>query len=69
MSYGCEVWVCQEKHTSKMNDVGMRYLGNNMPFKYRNKFQMTLLHTLFWGSGLAAPMLLIRYILWRKRQA
>ncbi|CAG2060367.1 unnamed protein product [Timema podura] len=44
------------------------YEGRNMPFKYRNKFQMTLIHTLFWGSGLAAPMLLIRYILWRRRQ-
>nr|CAD7410008.1 unnamed protein product [Timema poppensis] len=26
--YGYEAWVCQEKHKSKVNAVGMRYLRN-----------------------------------------
>nr|CAD7423380.1 unnamed protein product [Timema monikensis] len=29
LMYGCEAWECQEKHKSKVNTAGMRYLRND----------------------------------------
>ncbi|KAF2900553.1 hypothetical protein ILUMI_05624 [Ignelater luminosus] len=35
--------------------------GENLPFEVGNRYKLTLLFSLFFGSGLGAPFLIVRH--------
>ncbi|KAK4885005.1 hypothetical protein RN001_001276 [Aquatica leii] len=41
--------------------------GENLPFEVGNKYKLTLLFTLFFGSGLGAPFLIVRHQLLKQQ--
>jgi len=41
-------------------------IGENLPFSLRNRYRFTALFVLFFGSGLAAPFLVLRHQLLKK---
>merc|ERR1712179_343556 len=40
--------------------------GANVPFQIKNRFRLTVVFTVFFGSGLAVPFLLVRHQLLKK---
>ncbi|XP_076058849.1 cytochrome c oxidase subunit 7C, mitochondrial-like [Oratosquilla oratoria] len=40
--------------------------GGNLPFQIKNRFRLTALFTVFFGSGLALPFVLVRHQLLKK---
>lgn len=40
--------------------------GENLPFSIKNRYRLTLLFALFWGSAMGAPFLILRHQLKKK---
>ncbi|CAB3364545.1 cytochrome c oxidase subunit 7C, mitochondrial-like [Cloeon dipterum] len=40
--------------------------GDNLPFQIKNRYRLTALFIVFFGSGLAAPFLILRHQLLKK---
>ncbi|XP_037033753.1 cytochrome c oxidase subunit 7C, mitochondrial-like [Bradysia coprophila] len=40
--------------------------GENLPFQIQNRYRLTALFILFFGSGIAAPFMIVRHQLLKK---
>ncbi|KAG4067434.1 hypothetical protein HA402_009671 [Bradysia odoriphaga] len=40
--------------------------GENLPFQIQNRYRLTAMFILFFGSGIAAPFLIVRHQLLKK---
>ncbi|XP_077862825.1 cytochrome c oxidase subunit 7C, mitochondrial-like [Saccoglossus kowalevskii] len=61
--------IARRRFSTSLIRLGEHYPegpGSNLPFKIQNKWRLLATMTLFFGSGLTAPFLLVRHQLKKK---